>query len=320
MTSSSTAILSGKCQEAFTSNPDETKEYFWGCYPSIAANSSGDLVCVYNHYPQRLLLGTIHYAVGNMRGYVGLQWNSQRHISAGDYPRVAINEDKTVVLVFTVSGKIKYRIGIMTQSCNSISWNNEYDITAGQYPSIAMSGTTVLLVFQVGKQCRWCLGELDNATYIITWKSDFEQALAENVEYPCVSIKDNLVTAFYCKSAEGLIISKVGEMNSDTMEWADPQEPSNLKGKFPCIAMFDKGRVIAIFQRGDNLIFRHGTVNVSDKTVEWEEREHSLQGRYPSVAAVKSCEDKGQIFVEMHCNHFLNSRAKCYYNISRIAT
>lgn len=325
---SNTAILSSNCQEAYTGK--EKKKYVHGYYPSIAANSSGDLVCVYNKYHYTVLSSNvIYYAVGNMTGGTGLQWNSQQAISKGSYPRVAINEDKTVVLVFTISGKMIYRIGTMTKSCNSISWNNEYDIEEGELPSIAMSGNTVLLVFQNGKKCHCKFGELDNDTYTISWKSVDD--LQVDAKFPSVCVKDKLVTVFYRKPAAKIwpsgsshkLCTVVGVITSDgsSVEWGNCQEVPNFRGNYPCIAMFEDGKVIAAFQNVKNLILLHGTLEAGSKTVEWQECEHSLQGHYPSVAAVKSCADKGQIFVEMHCSSTVGvHESKCYYYVSRITS
>ena len=284
---SNTAILSSNSQAACTKS-EEKEEFFWGCYPAIAANSSGDLVCVYNHYP--MISSNIHYAVGNMTGDIGFQWNSQRHISKGSYPRVAINEDKTVILVFTASGKMKYRIGNITPSCNSISWNNVYDIGEGRFPSIAMSGNSVFLVFQKKNECHWNIGEFDKDTDTISWKSDSD-CLVKDAKFPSACMKDNLVAVCYRKPEAYKLLSSnyklctiVGELNSEgDVEWGECQEVPNLRGTYPCIAMFEDAVVIAISLKSSSLILRHGILEGSSKTVEWQEYEHSLEGRYPSV-------------------------------------
>ena len=243
-----TAIFTGNCLKTYIKN---SREYFRGCYPSIAANSAGNLVCAYSKS------SNICYAVGEMTEDISLQWNSQRIVSAGNHPKVAINENNKVVLVFINGDRMNYRVGDMPEACNSISWNNAYDIGIGENPSVAISGNTVFLVYQIGRECRWCVGQLDTTTYCITWKRNLQQPLVSQGNCPSICVKDNLLAVF-CRKSDRMPVSfstshklftMVGVMqNGGNVEWGHHQEMLNYRGDNPCISMFKNGVVITVLQ------------------------------------------------------------------------
>lgn len=306
-------------------NSERKKDFIRGGYPAIAANSHGDLVCVYNH----LLWSKVYYGVGSMVGDVAVDWKSQEYICAGDYPRVAINDNKKVVIVYTYSGMIKYCIGTITESCNSISWNKEYDVCNGKYPSVTISGDKVLLAFQVKGNCHYCLGDLVDASLEIRWNQS-NIKLVENALYPSVALKNNLAVVFFNRSGSKLL-SIVGEVNDSTLKWGVTQdylnetpEASDFTGDYPSVAIFEDGAIVATFQKGASerryLLAWCGKAQ-STKKIEWCDTQatgHFMQGCYSSVTAVKSAE-KGQIFIEMHSTNALGWNG-IWYHVSRITT
>lgn len=191
---------------------------FTGYYPSIAANSSGNLVCAYN-------CGEVKYGVYIAVGKFvegDVVWNCKGLRCAGEYPRVAINNANKVVIVYTRSGKIKYQIGEMTESRNSIGWYDEYEVCEGYYPSIAFSGNNILLAYELARKCYYCFGQFDEASFTITWNKGV--VLHEDAKYPSVAMNNDFVVAlFSSRLKKQTIMSVVGQIKGNDITWSGKQ-------------------------------------------------------------------------------------------------
>ena len=291
------AIFSRNTRGAYAAN----RESLNGNYPSIAVNSSSNIVCIFNF---GIVKFDIYYAVGHIKSDASVKWGSKEHLCSGSYPKIAINDAKKVVVVYTHSNTIKCRIGVMAASGNSISWNKEFDICNGKYPSIAMAGNSILLAYQVSGNCRYYFGQLDEATVAITW-SQRHVELAKNASCPSVSISNDLVIATFngdqCK-----ISSRVGKIEDNTIMWNLIQESQKFIGLYPCAVMFEEGRVVVVFQHHTGkhyFVTWSGKTDAVNGTIEWHDQEEAIHsGWNPSVAVVKSVENF-LAFIEMHWYH-----------------
>ena len=349
---SKAAIFSRATREAYTENSDteNSKKYFIGYYPSIAANSSGNLVCAYSY---GIFKYHVYCSVGKMEGDVDIVWSSNCRRFRGNYPKVTINDANKVVIVYTLSDKIRYRIGQMTESCNSIGWYDEYEVCPGEYPSIAISGNNILLAYQAGDSCRYYFGQLEEASFKIAWNMQNE-VLRNKVEYPSIAMRGDLAVALFIRGSK--IFSIVGQVKDSEIIWCGKQESqeetskqdsqeedteegskqdredtelssktdqhedieksSVIQGYYPCVAMFEDGVVIAAFQMSERVFVWSGKIPTSKGKIEWQDLKndgHFAEGRCPSVAAVKST-DKLKIFIEMHSNKLFSQPKRFYYH------
>lgn len=295
----------GTSEEAHIVN--NKKDRIKGVYPSIAANSSGDVVCVYNH----IWRNDIYDGVGALQEGAML-WKSHNHVCAGKYPRVAINEDKQVVMVYSKSSAIKYRAGIVVGT--RVTWcKTEYDISVGQYPSIATSGNKVIIVYQASYNVHYCfgiIGEGNDGT--IMWMQRGVE-LQINASYPSVAMNDNFITVIYNSGSSYSLMITVGEVFGDrtTVTWGEVQADeddssgsSEFAGQYPSVAVLRdaENTIVTTFQTGTmagrRLYARCGKVQSSaSKKIKWHEKKagNFVHGCYSSVAAVTD-----KTFLEMH--------------------
>ena len=275
-----------------------TQKAFNGNYPSIAVNSSSNIVCIYNFGVVKF---DIYYAVGHIKSDGRVEWGPEKHFRPGSYPKIATNDAKKVVVVYTHSNTIKCRIGVMAASGDSISWNDEFDICSGKYPSIAMAGNSILLAYQVSGNCRYCFGQLDEATVAITW-SQRHVELAKNASCPSVSISNDLAIATF-NGVQCKISSRVGKIEDNTITWNLIQESRKFSGLYPCVAMFEEGRVVVVYQHHADkhyFVTWSGKIDAVNGAVKWRDQEETIEsGRNPSVAVVKSAENI-PAFIEIH--------------------
>ena len=203
------AAYFGASREACIGNK---KDIIAGKYPSAAANSKGDVVCIYNGW----ICSRVYCAVGKL-GNNTVEWSSKARVCAGSYPRAAINDERQVVIMYNSGSAIKYRIGHLNKSSAVVEWKSEHDVMEGNYPSVAMNGHKILLVYQASRNIHYCFGSIADDRETIVWKETMKGAhLCMNACYPSVSMNDSLaVVIFNNGSRNASLLTKVGVINSD---------------------------------------------------------------------------------------------------------
>ena len=308
-----TKCFFGTSEEAYVTNSAD-KDYIKGVYPSVATNSRGDVVCVHNS----LVEDYIYYAVGKLENDT-VKWVFKDYICTGAYPKVVINEDRQVVMMYNYSkssSTIRYRTGTFIGS--SITWQDEYDACGGRFPSLAMSGIKILVVFQASSNIHYSYGYIESNNATITWMQ-IDAALRINASYPSVAMNDRLAVVLYSDGYRNSnLLSVVGDIG-DSILWGEAQDDtkytqkmskntdsSMFHGDYPSVILLkdESNTVVSTLQRGmmagRSLYARCGQVLCSEKKIKWHEKKpgNYVHGCYSSLAAVK-----GQAFVEMHCTN-----------------
>ena len=291
------ATFFGVAKEACIGNK---KDRIAGKYPSVAANSKGDVVCIYNGWVR----SQVYCGVGKL-GNNTVEWSSTASVCAGSYPRVAINDERQVVITYSSGSAIKYRIGHLNAV---VEWKSEHDVLEGENPSIAMSGRRILLVYQASRGIHYCFGSIADDCETILWKETMKGAhLSTNAYYPSVSMNDSLaVVIFNNGSRNASLLTKVGVFDRNGVEWGEVQDDyednseSEFFGDYPCITLLKNSTVVSTFQRGRvaarTLHGRCGRVQRDAKRIVWQEKPGGfVHGCYSSLSGI----DEEQ-FVEMH--------------------
>ena len=317
---------------------ETSKRSFDGTYCDIAANGNGDIVCVYH---KSNVWNDAYYKTGKLTERREVQWFQGRdmQVCKAKYPRVAINDDKIAVMVYTISGllrtSITYRIGIPAKD-NLLNWEKEQKFQYGDNPSIAVSGNKVLIVYTTrNKKMHYSFGRIDAANKRINWNME-NQELKADAAYPSVAMQEDHAVVLYRESAlldsmfiDGYYLkSIVGDINNDTVTWKTVQDDSEGKeredqfvGEYPNVSMFGDGIVVSTHQKGKmagrHLFARSGKIDSESGEIVWHEKAGNfMYGAESSVAAVSSGND--HIFIEMHTTNGFGIE-RLYYHVGEVS-
>lgn len=213
--------MAGKVKHCYFST---SKQYSNGTTPSVAANSQGKLVCVLNS----TLSNTVYHVVGAI-GESEVTWGASQFVCNGSYPKVAINDDNQVVVVYAVGvfSSINYRTGKLQRN-GQIDWEKkEYGICRGKNASVAMNGKKVVVVFEDGCNTKYCFGIIDESRDIKWHKKEAQLQL--DASYPSVAINDRLAVVIFNQSYN--LVTKVREIGDYDITWSEIPRIQNRNPK-----------------------------------------------------------------------------------------
>lgn len=288
-----------------------------GVYCSISANNSKETFCVYH---KSVVYNAMYYRLGKVTKENVLAIGEEKELEhcSGKYPKVAINDDKMVVVAFTVesvfSSNIKYTVGSFKHK-TSVRWATPSEACTGSNPSIAISGDTVILVYcNSSSDILYKLGQLSSSSMAINWTP--EHVAANNARYPSVALNNAAFVLLYTDRYSSRLKTIVGEIKGCTAVVGEIQDDSERKtnsddayeGHYPAVCMFDDHSIIAAHERGGaafrKLFIRSGKVNITKKVVKWNEARAGclVPGAQSSVSVVNNNEKQ---FVEVHSTNRL---------------
>ncbi|MFA8301031.1 MAG: hypothetical protein ACEPOV_12760 [Hyphomicrobiales bacterium] len=141
----------------------------------------------------------------------------------GAYPKVAINDNGSIIIVYTIKGTNFYRIVNYDPATNSIKLGDKCVYSGGTQPSIAINNNNQVVEVHVSKDSYgagylWSrTGTLNESS--IKWDSQ-DPASAEVGENPDVALLDNGYVILVHDSKSNISVgSRVGEISNGQVEW-----------------------------------------------------------------------------------------------------
>ena len=164
-----------------------SEELAYGAYPKLCANTSGDLVTVYENSGYgvgKIVNGstpTIHWTLSKLEPYM-----------AGNMHDISMR-DKKVVMVLKNEFSLKSCVSELNEG--RVIWNRVVDVPGGRgyYPSISLNNDNiVLLCYQTvfGRSIILIHGE--NKGESIVWHPEYKTSGQIKGEYPTIVFNDNL--------------------------------------------------------------------------------------------------------------------------------
>lgn len=308
-----------------------------GCYPSIAINDRDSVVEV-NHQPGTNLM---FYRVGVWEEKGAIQWESladatlgrppkKRYYSSGAYPRVAINDENTILEVHKgqCSDMCFYRVGRADMDKRKISWGNSTYFNVGLNPDVGVNNkNTALVVFMDNiftKHLNYRVGQISRVGGEVTWSTG-KKRVGVKAEAYSIDINDSGTAVLsYQTPLHNHIHYQVGMVSAKggMVEWILNVHRST--GFTPAVSITNDNQVIQIHQ---SLTKRHLVSNVgvacwndAFKGVCWSSEEDGLnrhygKGLYPSVAA----NSYGHV-VEVHEPRLAANRNRLHYYMGEMQT
>ncbi len=164
-----------------------SEELAYGAYPKLCANTSGDLVTVYENSGYgvgKIVNGstpTIHWTLSKLEPYM-----------AGNMHDISMR-DKKVVMVLKNEFSLKSCVGELNEG--RVIWNRVVDVPRGQgyYPSISLNNDNiVLLCYQTAFSRSIILIHGENKGESIVWHPEYKTSGQIKGEYPTIVFNDHL--------------------------------------------------------------------------------------------------------------------------------
>ena len=245
-----------------------------GRFPSISVNNNNKVVEAHTQ------AGTswIYYQVGNLADY-RIEWaeNDRDHVfcGEGDYPKIAINDNNQVVLVYERRlREILYRVGVLNG--DKIEWGKSsgYCIFAGRHPTVALRNDgKVLIAYEnvIGYGTKYFTAEVSEHELN---RSEPAPLFSHSVNELSLAINENNCIVAVGRTWWFKLIFKVGTFqdgNLKNVKWGEEHTFDSFKGYCPTIGINHNGQIVSMQQSvvGRHVTYRLGTVQCEDKTIQW---------------------------------------------------
>lgn len=298
-------------------------------YCSASANSHGNIFIAFH---KSLATDAVGYAVGTFTTGFRLVMEQHENLDHCDgvYPKTTINDERTVLVVFTRKylnplsfAKVKYTIGAIEEEGKPVVWNTPEEICKGEDPDIDIKGNKVLLVFCKCKDLFYMTGLLNESSRQITWGP--ETKIDDNGCYPSVAMTGDAFIVLYQDRSTSRLKTMCGKIQQK--DHKDPcklicgiaqehkQDGDYYTGEYPSVAIFDDYTFVVTHQTGlgaaRKIHGRSGKVNLNDMVTEWHQKkaDYLLRGTLTSLAAVNGHE---KTFIEVHSTPALGGTTSFY--------
>ena len=278
-----------------------------GAYPSICINNDNTVVKMNNSAGLR---SRLYCNVGKIESGGGISWGeSSRFDHGGRYPRVAINNDDTVVEVHQsqYSRELHFRVGVVDTARKSIQWGNSRCYDSGMNPAVALlDGGSVISVYQTSALGSYAtvyrVGSVDVEHKNILWGNPSSYgrgkklALAANQAGAVVEVHKGVLgnNLYY----------RVGKLDKGirTILWGE--DTLYGKGHDPCVAIDSEGHVLEVHSSTvlRRLHRRVAVVHTRRQTLDWVQDDLQYDmGVFPSICLNDNADTN---VVETHVTNF----------------
>ena len=285
------------------------KHEFTGSCPQVSCNKDGWIVMVYNS-------GSKMYSIVGLIERNNISWGNTRPqpITTGHYPKVAINDENTVVEVHKSQWwkTAWYRVGTLDVHTKAIRWcSKDFPIgnPSGCNPAVALTNEgTVIIAYERSDETYYRVGKINETATEIIWKDQVDRQFFNigSLE-PSISMNENGLVVAVARTPYGCkIIFRVGYLENDNIiKWKEVDHEVSMGelmyGWGPTVAINEKNHIIAVYMSyvWRRLRIRYGVINNDTKKIEW--RETTAEpfdygfGQLPSI----TMNSKGQV-VRMH--------------------
>ena len=251
----------------------------YGRFPSISVNNSNKVIEIHTR------VGSMYYQVGTLANH-RIEWsgNDPVYCGKGDYPKIAMNDNNQVVLVYEGNFRqIYYHVGVLNG--DQIDWGEtKYPLHNGRYPTVALrSDGKVIIGFEnalVGWSTNYIIGDVstDSNDKVIKNRSEPATMFLHSVNEFSLAINENC----NCIVAVGRtwwfkLIFKVGvfqdDNNAQPVAWGEGHTFDSFKGYCPAIGIDHNGQIVSVQQSvlGRHLTYRVGQVQFDNKKIQWSD-------------------------------------------------
>jgi hypothetical protein len=268
--------------------------YDTGKAPYVSANNNDVVVEVHQSNDANALwyhVTTVRYTDNS------ISWGESKKYDTGMNPVVALRDDGVVVEVHMSSAddsnnNLWYHVGVVNADDKTIDWGPSLKYDTGSWANIAMSndGTVVEVHNAPTVETLWYhVGTVDAGSKTISWGPSHKY---DDGKQPAVGLTDNGVAIETHNSGAGTYIwSHVGTVDagSKTISWgASGQFDYGFPGSVAACSMAGSHPDFVIESHADdddnNIFYRMGTYNSSNKTISWQDSTRIDAGSGPCVA------------------------------------
>ena len=301
-----------------------------GRYPSLAVNRKGKIIEV--HQPSFGLAWSdkIHYQIGTLLEDFTVRWlEEDKGLSSrgdGKFPRVALNNNNTVVVVYESRRHIHYHLGKLNTKTDKIQWTGQGNISWGRYPAVALNDRGQIVIGYeaiVGYSTYYRTAQLqtqDNTT--INWSKEgrklfvdgsSEVSLAVNQTGCIVAVGHGYGDKFYFRV--GTIPPTSEGQNQFDINWESAIERVTAPNCRPCISIDDAGNFTVAYQakHGRRLFYHVGKVNATKRITWIHEMRNYDMGCHPTIALCNSGK-----WIEEHETNSAHRGHKLFYRTGKL--
>ena len=222
-------------------------------------------------------LSSMYYQLGTLTDHK-IEWKAAIFVGTGAYPKIAINDDNQVILVYEGNffRDIYYRVG--QANGDVINWGEEHLLCGGRYPTVALRNDGR---FVIAFESKYTYG-----TSYITGQISAEHQKIVDRSHPSLLFQHSVSELSLTMNEKNCIVAagrmwnfqfifKVGKIQLENtafpLSWGEERTSDQFKGYCPTIGMNDAGQLVSMQQSvlGRQLTYRLGQVNFDAKEVRW---------------------------------------------------
>ena len=229
-----------------------------GKFPSVSINNDGTIVEVYQPH---IVSNEIYYKVGELNGEeIKMSEDARRlDINYGIYPKVAINNENRVVVVYEgIMQIIRYHVGEVDVRNKMITWHSRVcKLYRGKFPAVAVHGNTVVITCTYDRApgyfpLYYCVGNFTADGHGIVWEglhNPENRRLFNSLSSAETSVAINEQNVVIAGQGSTNIMCLVGQFQGNAIEFTKeiPFTSTHL-GNRPIVCLDDDGYIIMIWQ------------------------------------------------------------------------